>query len=339
MPWIETENTASALELLPGWFLTHWTKLAMVTHQADPFCCAPAWNLAFHQAINHGRQIFYAASSQSAIIFSESESDSGVPVLTPLEDSWLYGQPLLGMEAADLLSDAMPTLLERYDGKMPLFVISGIMEPSPFSARLFIRQSPAFQFYRHAKMRQCSASLLGGVDGWLSRRSANCRAKLKKARRKASELDVVFERARPGPNEARSVYKRMLAVERKSWKGLGHCGMAESPSAEFYWEMLAILAKSRTGLVIFASLNGEDIGFIFGGLLGPCYRGQQFSYSADYRQLSLGNILQFEKITWLSELGCMRYDMGPAVGPRMEYKNHWAELKQDFQTWIMRKAD
>lgn len=339
MPWIATENASSPWGIFPEWFLSHWTKLALTTHQADPFCCAPAWNLAYHHAINRGRALFYAASSQGALIFGETASANGDLVLAPLEDSWLYGQPLMGGDAPELLASVMPDLVEHYGGRLPPIVISGIIDPSPFSAALFIRHSPACQFFRHARMRQCSASLLGGIEGWLSRRSANCRAKLKKARRKAAELGVRFERARPDPGNASAIYNRILAIEKKSWKGIGHCGMAEEPSAEFYWQMLAMLARSRSALVIFASLADEDIGFIFGGLLGPCYRGQQFSYSDAYRQLSLGNILQFEKVAWLCELGCIRYDMGPAVGPRMEYKSHWTELAQDFQTWIMRKAD
>lgn len=337
MPWIDKAGAGSAEDLFPEWFIQHWSFLALSSHQADPFCCAPAWNLAYHVIINPGRRIFYAASENGAVIFSETRTVDGQPVLTPLEDSWLYGQPLLGEEALDLFSAVLPEIQDEY-AEQPLFLISGIMDPSPFSARLYLRHTPGYAFYRHALMSQCSASLLGGREGWLSRRSANCRSKLKKAIRKAGLAGISFERVRPDPSEAEKIYRRILAAEEKSWKGIGECGMTESPSREFYKEMLRLLAKSRSGLVIFATRDGEDEGFIFGGLLGRCYRGQQFSYSQSCRDLSLGNILQYEKIGWLAELGCVRYDMGPATGPRMEYKKHWTEQSQDFQTWLMRRV-
>lgn len=338
MPWIATADARSSSGILPDWFLAHWTKLALTTRQADPFCASPIWNLAYHHVINRGRPVFYAASDRGALVFSETATMYGEPVLAPLEDSWLYGQPLLGEEAPDLLAEALPRIRERYDSS-PLFLLSGIIDPSPFASRLYYRFSPAYCFYRHARMRQCSASLAGGVDGWLSRRSANCRAKLRKAARKASQLGAVFERCRPDPANAGKVYRRMLKIEEKSWKGIGNCGMTESPSAEFYDEMLRLLAKSRSALVIFASVDGEDAGFIFGALFGTFYRGQQFSYGQAYAPLSLGNIMQLEKIRWLCELGCARYDMGPAMGEKMQYKKHWTEESQDFQAWIMRKAD
>lgn len=339
MPWIEPDPTAAAEEIFPEWFLRHWSKLALTSGQADPFCCGPIWNLAYYKTICAGRRIFYAASGTGAVLFGEAFAMGGERLLVPLEDSWLYGQPLLGEDAPDLLAQSLPAIAEGCRGHLPLFLISGIIDPSPFSARLFLRHSPDFQFYREARMRQCSASLLGGVDGWLSRRSGNCRAKLRKSARRAKERGVEFERVRPNAAEAPMVYVRMLEIEEKSWKGLQHCGMTESPSAEFYAEMIRMLAKTASAMVIFATLDGEDIGFIFGGLAGLCYRGQQFSYSQEYADLSLGNLLQLEKIRWLCESGCVRYDMGPATGPRMEYKRHWTEHFQDFQAWLMRRAD
>lgn len=337
MPWLEPNRSGRIS--LPAPFIELWSDLALTTEQADPFCCGPVWNLAYQRAINPGHRVFYAASADSALILCEGTGASGEPVLTPLDDSWLYGQPLLGDNAPELLSECIPELSAAYGGKMPLILISGIIKSSTFAARLYLRHSARCNFYRHATMAQCSASLEGGVEGWLARRSANCRAKLKKARKLAQAEGVVFERHRPAARAAPDLYRRMLAVEEKSWKGIGNCGMTEQPSASFYAEMIRILARRKDALVILATLDGEDIGFIFGGLAGGYYRGQQFSYSQAHSRLSLGNIMQFEQIRWLEELGARRYDMGPVSGPRMEYKHHWTEQTQDFETWIMRRAD
>ena len=106
--------------------------------------------------------------------------------------------------------------------------------------------------------------------------------------------------------EAQKTYARMIAVERTSWKGIDHCGMAEPGICDFYAFLLERLAPERGARVIFARRDGKDVGFIFGGLAGPVYRGQQFSYAHDCQALSLGNLMQIEKIRWLCEEGVQR---------------------------------
>lgn len=332
MPWVETQAACSPEDIFPGWFLDHWSALALSGNEADPFCCGPCWNLAYHHVVNSGRRLFFEASSQGAILFGEHFNSSGERMLVPIEDSWLYCKPLLGFEAPFLLAAAMQELQEGHNS---VLFSSGVQPGSPDACNLFRRFSSDYDFYRNHADVQRSASLAGGLDGWLSRRSPNTRANLRKAASRAGRIGIRFERVRPDSANCSMVYERMLDVERKSWKGIGHCGMLEQPSCELYRTMLAMLALRSEGLVIFATLDGEDIGFIFGGLHGPYYRGQQFSYDTQYAHYSVGNLLQREKIAWLSELGCKRYDMGPATGPRMEYKGRWTEQRQEFQTWIM----
>lgn len=338
MPWIDTESAQCAAALLPGWFLAHWQKLALAQDLPDPFCCGPVWNLAYHQTLNRGRRIYYAASRNAALMFGKVASMAGVPMFLPMEDSWFYGQPLLGPDAPALLATVLPDLLSD-SPVAPQFLISGIIERTRLARELCGIVPAGWALYRYARYSQCSASLEGGLDGWLARRSANCRQALRKSARKAAQAGICYERVRPAPEEVDALYERILAVEAKSWKGIGHCGMAESPSREFYQEMLRLLAPSGDGLVIFAKIGDEDVGFIFGGIMGPYYRGQQFSYAQEWARLSPGNLLQVEKIRWLCELGIKRYDMGPAMGPRMEYKRHWTENSQEFQTWIMRREN
>ena len=129
-----------------------------------------------------------------------------------------------------------------------------------------------------------------------------------------------------------AVYARVLDVERRSWKGLGRCGMAESPSREFYHVMLRRLGAARGGRVIFATHDGDDIGFIFGCVGSGVYRGQQFSFVDTWRPDSIGNLLQLEQLRWLCEEGVARYDMGPM----MDYKRSWTEIHQRFDAVAMR---
>jgi CelD/BcsL family acetyltransferase involved in cellulose biosynthesis len=126
----------------------------------------------------------------------------------------------------------------------------------------------------------------------------------------------------------------MIKVELASWKGFGKCGMAEPGSKEFYDFMIKRLSMTRSGRVIFAQHEGKDIGFIFGGLAGRIYRGQQFSYDDKWKDYSIGNLMQLEKINWLCEEGIKRYDMGPVSGPKMGYKTHWTEKRSEIQAWL-----
>lgn len=337
MPWVEPTRDKPLAELLGPGILAHWRNLALHPGNVDPFCCAPVWNLAFYDVFCPGRKIFYASSPQGLILFAKYVTQAGDLFLLPIEDSWLFAQNLLGLESPFLLAAHLPELLAECADKKVCIVTSGIQIPSVHAATLIKKFRGHFQFYQERVWIQAAASLKDGVDGWLSRRSANHRAKLRKAVRKAKSNAVVFERIRPNLENWKAVYDRMLAVEHESWKGIGHCGMAELPAREFYANMLNRLALNQEAVVIFAQKADEDIGFIFGGLIGDVYRGQQFSYKAAFANLSIGNLLQFEKINWLCELGVKRYDMGPLTGPRMEYKHHWVEDERTFYAWSMRR--
>lgn len=332
--WLDLSASDSTVDP----FLNAWTRLATSTNQADPFCCAPIWQLAFHEVFSPNRRLFLAASSESQIAFAEASFSPEELFLTPIETSWLFACPLLGKEAVALLAEALDSLAAFYAPLFPHIIISGVRPGSSTSRRLLQRFGKGFDLFLHSHGVQCAASLEGGLDGFLGRRSANRRSKLLKAVRQAAQKGISFERIIPAsPEEAGCAYRRMLAVEASSWKGIGHCGMAESPSREFYGVMLRRLSGTQEARIMFARHEDRDIGFIFGGMAGTIYRGQQFSYDHKWKDWSVGNIMQLEQIAWLCEEGAARYDMGPLDGPRMEYKRHWTEERLEIQTWILAK--
>jgi hypothetical protein len=317
---------------------TVWRNAAISTDQADPFCCAPSWQLAFHDAFSPKRRLLIESSSDGLIAFAENVFSPGNVYMTSIEPHWFFGCPLLGEDSVDLLSEAIICFENFYAPSFPKIMISGVRPGGAFAQRLVRTFGSSFDFYVHLKGMQCSASLLGGLDGYLSRRSANHRHKLQKAARRALEKGVSFERVSPAsPEEAATIYARMVNIELASWKGIGRCGMAEPPARQFYDFMLYRLVQSNDARVIFAQYEGRDIGFIFGGMAGKFYRGQQFSYADDWKKFSIGNLMQMEKIRWLCEEGAQRYDMGPLVGPRMAYKAHWTEIAIPIQTWVLAK--
>ncbi len=315
-----------------------WLEAALSTKQTDPFCCTPAWQLSFHETFAPARRLLVKESADNVIVFAEEVFPPHRIFLTPLEQHWFFGCPLLGGQAVELLSEAVADLERIYAPLFPRIVISGIRPGGKLSRRLARALGDRFHFFLLAGGLQCAASLEGGVDGFLSRRSANHRNKLKKAVRRARERGVYFEYVAPASSpEAATTFSRMLAVELTSWKGIAECGMAEPPVSSFYALLLRRLSATGNGRVIFARHEEKDIGFICGGMAGNIYRGQQFSYDDRWKNFSIGNLMQLEKITRLCEQGAVRYDMGPLSGPRMEYKAHWTEKRIAVQTWVLQK--
>jgi hypothetical protein len=313
-----------------------WNVAASSSGQADPFCCSPAWQLSFHNSYAPNRRLFIRESSNNVVAFAEKIISGELVLLTPIESSWLFGNPLLGEHSVDLFSDMLADIEKYYSPVSPRIIISGIRPYGSLYKKLKRRFADEFKFCRYSSGVQCSASLTGGVDGYLSKRSANFRRKTRKETRKALSHGVTLERVSPNSNrQVDETYSRMLSVELASWKGIGRCGMAEAGPKKFYEVMMKHLAITGDARVIFAKHGGKDIGFIFGGVAEGVYRGQQFSYDEEWQSASIGNVLQMEQVDWSCEEGLVRYDMGPLEGPKMSYKTHWTERKHNIETWIL----
>jgi CelD/BcsL family acetyltransferase involved in cellulose biosynthesis len=315
-----------------------WTRLALESDQADPFCSSDFWQLSFCETLAQQAIPTVEEAAGNIIAFSQLWFKGTLRMLLPLETDWCFGCPLLGRNAPELLAETIAYIRRQCgDFVFPDIAVSAVRPNSALLRELHAHLRRTHDFFLYSRGAQCSASLEGGLDGFLSRRSGNFRQKIKKSFRLARERGVEFERVLPlTPEEAKGTFDRLIAVELTSWKGLGHCGMAESPIRNFYEAMLRRLAEHGAGRVIFAKHEGADIGFIFGGKVGGIYRGQQFSYADDWKRHSIGNLMQIEKIRWLCEEGAERYDMGPIVGPKMEYKKLWTEMDHPIQTWMLR---
>lgn len=313
-----------------------WTKAAAASGSPDPFCCTPAWQLAFHESFSPARRVLLETDGTNVFAFAEAAFNSGQVCLAPLESHWFSGCPLLGPSPEKLFARALLFLAHSYRTFLPAVVLSGLETGSLLPVRLEAYFGRMFRFLPQPGSRQRSASLAGGLDGYLSRRSAGFRAAMRKAGRRAAVQGVRFEQVIPeSPQEADAAYARMLDVEGRSWKGIGRCGMAEPPSREFYRSMLQRLSLYRGARVMFAVREEQDIGFIFGGLCGGHYRGQQFSYDNAWKKFSIGDLLQMEQLARLCDEGVECYDMGMSDHPSMEYKKRWAEDERELCTVIL----
>ncbi|MFN3242472.1 MAG: GNAT family N-acetyltransferase [Planctomycetota bacterium] len=305
-----------------------WNRAVRADEHGDPFCCRTEWQLSFHETFAPHRDVHVRASDDSVIAFAERDAGE-VTALEPIDCNWLFGSPLLGPDAVPLLVELMASMPQS-----PVLV-AGLLPDGERLAELIRVFAHRCELLRVATETTCIASLDGGFDGYLSRRSAKLRRGVRSAARRAAAMGVTFERHAPTSIEhADAVYRRILDVELRSWKGIGRCGMAEPPSSDFYRVMLRRLCPARGGRVMFARHDDEDIGFILGCVGSGVYRGQQFSFVDDWRPHSIGNLLQFEQIRWLCEDGVPRYDMGPL----MDYKPHWTERQQRFDAVVLRPA-
>jgi hypothetical protein len=307
-----------------------WNRAAARTSQADPFCCRTEWQLSFHEAFSPRRSLVFREGGGSVVGFARFWHLRLGPLLTPIESHWCFGSPLLGPDALELLDALLgePALRDE----RPALLLSGFVPGSALPRRVAARFRGRYEIVHLGRTVLCSASLEGGVDGFLARRSPRLRKRLRQAGRRAAARGVRFERCVPRtPVEANRAFLRMLRVERASWKGIGRCGMAEPPAVDFYRRLLQRLSRAAAARVMFARCDERDVGFVLGGVAGAHYRGQQFSYAEDWRDFSIGNLLQLEQIRWLAEEGVAHYDMGPW----MAYKGHWTERRQRIDARLL----
>ncbi len=311
-----------------------WNRAIDTAAHAEPFCCRTEWQLSFHETFAPGRQLWVAHDDDSVVALARHAETTAGPLFEPIESSWLFGCPLLGPGAVPMLA----RLLESHP-HTPV-VLSGIDLEGEVMRQIVATFEHRYDILHIMSETACRADLSDGFDCYLSRRSAKLRRSTRNSERRANERGVSFERHAAGTSEeVDAVYARIQAVEQRSWKGIGKCGMNNSPSREFYAAMLHRMAARRTSRVIFARHEDSDIGFILGGLCdsspeGSSYRGQQFSFDDEWRSASIGSLLQMEQLRWLCEEGVARYDMGPA----MDYKHHWAETQVRFDAIALRPA-
>ena len=138
--------------------------------------------------------------------------------------------------------------------------------------------------------------------------------------------------AAKGPEDYAKVYGRILAIERRSWKGKSGTGIIDDPMREFYRRMLPRLAAKGQLRVLFVRQAAEDIAFVFGGLTARSYRGLQLSYDEDFKALSPGNLAQIAIIQELCAEGIEAYDLGS----ELEYKSNWAEERFETVSLVIR---
>jgi CelD/BcsL family acetyltransferase involved in cellulose biosynthesis len=300
-----------------------------VTPAIDRFCSASAWILAASAALMPPRVAYSFRGKHGYFAAMRGVHPAGFPYIEPVELAWGLASPLIGADADELVAEVVPLLAARRDWQ--LVILSGITVNGPQRRALDATLPARWERRRGQPTVRHVASLEGGIDGFLSRRSRELRKSLRKSLRAAADAGMTFESARATHSEAAALYDRIQAVEARSWKSQEQVGISMGPMRAFYGAMLPRLCAVGQQRTIFARIEGRDVGYILGAVMGGEYRGLQFSYDAELSQYGIGGLLQYQQVVDLCAEGVARYDLGT----EMDYKRRWAEEIMETEMLVL----
>ena len=289
------------------------------TPAIDRFCSSSAWILAASTALMPPRAAFSFRGDHGYFAAMRGVHPAGFPYIEPIELAWGLASPLIGHDPRGLIEELVPLLASRRDWQIA--ILAGLTVAGPQRRALDTTLPARWERRRGQPTIRHVASLEGGLDGFLSRRSRELRKSLRKALRAADAEGLVFDDVRAPAGEAQALYARIQAVEAQSWKAREGVGISAGPMRAFYAAMLPRLCALGQQRTIFARKGDRDVGYILGAVMGGEYRGLQFSYDDDLARLGIGSLLQYHQIEALVAEGVTRYDLGT----EMDYKRRWAE--------------
>lgn len=295
----------------------------------DRFCSASAWILAASAALMPPRVPFSFRGASGYFAAMRGVHPAGFPYIEPVELAWGLAAPLIGRDPDALADEIVAVLATRRDWQIA--ILSGLAADGPQRRALERALPPRWERRRGTPTIRHLASLEGGVDGFLARRSRELRKSIRKGQRAAAEAGVSFEAVEASAAGADALYDRIQRVEARSWKAREGVGISTGPMREFYRHMLPRLCAHRQQRTIFARLGERDVGYILGAVFEGEYRGLQFSYDDDHAALGLGSLLQLHQVTALCDEGIGRYDLGT----EMDYKRRWAEDVMETEMLVL----
>lgn len=299
------------------------------TPAIDRFCSTTAWILAASAALMPPRVPFSFRGAGGYFAAMRGVHPAGFPYVEPVELAWGLAAPLIGRDPEALAGEVAEVLAVRRDWQIA--ILSGLEADGP-QRRALERALPSrWERRRGTPTVRHIASLEGGVDGFLARRSRELRKSIRKGLRAAADAGVTFEAARAGEADAEALYDRIQRVEAQSWKARDGVGISAGPMRAFYHHMLPRLCARGQQRTIFARLGERDVGYILGAVFEGEYRGLQFSYDDEHARLGLGGLLQFHQVTALCDEGVARYDLGT----EMDYKRRWAEEVMETEMLVL----
>ncbi len=287
----------------------------------DRFCSASHWILPAHGTVSKAGDPWLLRCDEGWVALSLRDHGDHGRVLGTLETMWGFPCPFAGSDPETLVLQFALSLLQQR-GAWDVLLLHGLPVGSGMVAALRSVLRGRLRLRLHPTTLRCVASLEGGLDGYLSRRSRKRRKALRRAERLAQQAGVRFELHRHG--DPQELYGRIQAVETLSWKGQKGVGIEAGRMKAFYERMLPRLERSGRLRLLFGTIDGHDVSYCLAGVFGGTVRGLQQSYDPDHARLSLGGLGQLELLRAVCADGdAHRYDLGMDHG----YKHQWAEQR------------
>jgi len=302
----------------------------LATPGIDRFCSSSAWVVSAAEALMPARRTFVHQGETGYLAAAMSHHPSGLVCVEPLELAWGLASPLVGGDAPAIAVETAALLAATPGWRIAL--IAGIVADTPLAVALDDALPPSWDRRRGQPTLRHVASLDGGVDAFLARRSREFRKGLRKATRRARDrgIEIAAVDART-TDEALALFERVLAIEATSWKAAEGVGLSDAAFAEFYRRMAVRLAHRGRLRAVVARLGDRDVAYVLGAVFGGEYRGLQFSYDDEFADLSLGTLCQLHQIELLCAEQITAYDLGTD----MDYKRRWAEKQIETELIVV----
>lgn len=312
-----------------------YDRAAAVTPNIDTFCSSSAWILPAHYALMPPRQPWLLKCEEGYVPLMRGEGPDGDRYLQPLEAAWGLASCFIGPQPARLVPGFVANCMVHRHAWEGIFLTGLVPREHLFNELVggFL-STGSCDVLMGTTTKRFAASLEGGVDGFLSRRSKNFRRSLRKAEARARRGGIRIHGYHPrGGEDAAALYRRIVDIESESWKGQTGVGINVGGMHDFYSMMLPRLISNGSLRLMFARHEDIDVGYVLGAVANGTYRGLQFSFDNRYRRFALGNLLQLSQIVALCGEGVRVYDLGSDAS----YKDRWAEGGLDTATVIIRQ--
>jgi len=295
-------------------------QAVLQTSDISPVCSASDWLYAAHTELHPKREYLFTENDGHWLALSYGPFSSFEQTFYPLEFSWGFGCPLVGPDP-EVSVDLLLSTLIKSTGQWQVALLSGIPVASPL---WFILQREIGKYYGLDTFQGADCAqvdLSEGAEAFLERRSSKFRSNVRSSVRKAQKRGVSFDWF-DQICDAEELFQRILAVEQMTWKhNQGGSIFLVERYHRFYKTLIQRMAKKGDLRALLLRMDGQDVAYIVGGVLGQVYRGFQLGYNDEYARLGLGHVAQWEMIRRLAQEGIHTYDLGMV----MDYKRRWSD--------------
>ncbi|MCB1229545.1 MAG: GNAT family N-acetyltransferase [Verrucomicrobiae bacterium] len=244
----------------------------------------------------------------------------------PFESAWMFACPVIGPDPERSLAQ-LREIVNADPDLTPGFALGGV----PVDGRLHValrRQQETGNLHQYREFPATDSlclDLKNGVDAWLGRRSRKFRRSLQAAERRCREAGLEIETIEEGQVADPTLFDRLLALQPRTAKWASGTDIFQvARYRSFYRQVFEELNRSGRLRLSFATRDGEDVAYIFGGIFAGEYRGLQMSYAEEVSALGVGNWLQMENLSRRAVEGVTTYDLGMDS----DYKQRWADEKR-----------